>query len=341
MKNYLSIRDLSLSFGEKKILKEISFDVQKGEFVTLLGPSGCGKSTLLRCIAGLEQPQQGTLELDGQAIQQRPTKERDIGFVFQHYALFPTMTVFENVSFGLKARKMDKGTMNQRVFKLLDLVQLTDFADTNVQRLSGGQKQRVALARALATEPKILLLDEPLSALDAKIRKQLQKDLRHIQKELNMTMIFVTHDQEEAMLISDRVFVLEAGEIVQASSPFELYTSPESPFVAEFIGNNICFDWEELDEYTPVFSGMGNHHLYYIRPELISTKAIKGTFRIPVKLKNVITLGNIRRYRFETNRGKEIFVDRLNDWHEIPETNYLYIDAEDMIVVDVPRVINE
>ncbi len=341
MKNYLTIRNLSLSFGEKEILKNISFDVQKGEFVTLLGPSGCGKSTLLRCIAGLEQPQEGILELDGEEIQNRPTRERDIGFVFQHYALFPTMTVFENVAFGLKARKLEKGTINQRVFRLLDLVQLTEFADINVQRLSGGQKQRVALARALATEPKILLLDEPLSALDAKIRKQLQKDLRHIQKELNMTMIFVTHDQEEAMLISDRVFVLEAGEIVQASSPFELYTSPGNPFVAEFIGNNVSFDWEELNEYTSVFSGMGNRYLYYIRPELIATREAKGAFRIPVKLQSVSTLGNIRRYRFETNRGKEILVDRLNDWHDIPETHFLYIDPEDVIVVDVQRVVNE
>lgn len=337
MTNYLTIRDLSLAFGEKKILKEVSFEVQEGEFVTLLGPSGCGKSTLLRCIAGLEKPQQGIIELDQVEIQAQPAKDRGIGFVFQQYALFPTMSVFENVAFGLQVKKLSKEELQQRVFKLLDLVQLTDFAETNVQRLSGGQKQRVALARALATEPKILLLDEPLSALDAKIRKQLQKDLRRIQRELNMTMIFVTHDQEEAMLISDRVFVLEAGEIVQASSPFELYTAPQSPFVADFIGNNICFEWFELDEYTTVFSGMGNRSLYYIRPELISLKPVAGAFRIPVTLKNVQTLGNIRRYQFVTHRGKELFVDRLNDWHEIPETSALYIDAEDMIVVDVKQ----
>jgi len=339
MTNYLTIRDLSLSFGEKKILKNVSFDVQKGEFVTLLGPSGCGKSTLLRCIAGLEQPQEGMIELDGKEIQMQPTKDRDIGFVFQQYALFPTMTVFENVAFGLRVKKMSNEELHQRVFNLLDLVQLTEFSAVNVQRLSGGQKQRVALARALATEPKILLLDEPLSALDAKIRKQLQKDLRRIQRELNMTMIFVTHDQEEAMLISDRVFVLEAGEIVQASSPFELYTAPANPFVADFIGNNICFEWFELEEYTADFSQMGNQYLYYIRPELISMKPLEGAFRIPVVLNNVMTLGNIRRYHFQTSSGKEIVVDRLNDWQEIPETHSLYIDTEDVIVVEA-RVAN-
>ncbi|MGX7196404.1 heme ABC exporter ATP-binding protein CcmA [Enterococcus olivae] len=340
MTNYLTIRDLSLSFGEKKILNNVSFDVQKGEFVTLLGPSGCGKSTLLRCIAGLEQPQEGVIELDDKEIQAQPTKDRDIGFVFQQYALFPTMTVFENVAFGLKVKKLSKEELNQRVFNLLDLVQLTEFSSVNVQRLSGGQKQRVALARALATEPKILLLDEPLSALDAKIRKQLQKDLRRIQRELNMTMIFVTHDQEEAMLISDRVFVLEAGEIVQASSPFELYTAPASPFVADFIGNNICFEWFELEEYTADFSKMGNQYLYYIRPELISMEPLQGAFRVPVSLKNVVTLGNIRRYHFQTSNGKEIVVDRLNDWHEIPETKALYIDTEDVIVVDAKKAAN-
>lgn len=341
MRNYLSIRNLSLSFGEKKILNDLSFDVQKGELVTLLGPSGCGKSTLLRCIAGLEHPQLGTIKLDGQEIQSQSTRERGIGFVFQQYALFPTMSVFENVAFGLKVKKLEKKELRQQVMKLLELVQLTEFAETNVQRLSGGQKQRVALARALATEPKILLLDEPLSALDAKIRKQLQNDLQQIQRELEITMIFVTHDQEEAMRISDRVFILEGGNIEQTSTPFELYTAPKSRFVADFIGNNICFEWFELERYTSNFAGMGNNWIHYIRPELILMERTEEAFRIPVKLKNIITLGSIRRYFFESDEGKEIFVDRLNNWEDVAETNYLYIDPEDIISVEARKASGE
>ncbi|HCQ8740291.1 TPA: ABC transporter ATP-binding protein, partial [Enterococcus faecalis] len=234
---FLEIRNIELFFDDKQVLAIDEILIKKGELVTLLGPSGCGKSTLLRCITGLEKPKTGSVFLDSEPIQFKPTKERNIGFVFQNYALFPTMTVFENIAFGLKIKKLSKEEINQRVFKLLDLVSMTEHAEKNVQQLSGGQKQRVALARSLVTEPKVLLLDEPLSALDARIRKQLQKDIRRIQQELQMTMIFVTHDQEEAMRISDRIFVLDQGRVVQGSTPDKLYQKPKSSFVAEFIGN--------------------------------------------------------------------------------------------------------
>lgn len=186
---FLEIHDLNLFFDEKQILAIDEIQIEKGELVTLLGPSGCGKSTLLRCITGLEQPKSGEIVLDNENIADKPTKDRNIGFVFQQYALFPTMTVFENVAFGLKVKKLSPEVIKEKVFEMLSLVDMTEQADKNVQFLSGGQRQRVALARSLVTEPKVLLLDEPLSALDARIRKQLQRDLRAIQQSLGMTMI--------------------------------------------------------------------------------------------------------------------------------------------------------
>lgn len=330
---YLTIHDLSLDFGEKEILKDISLSVASGELVTLLGPSGSGKSTLLRCIAGLEKQKKGEITLDGQSIEDKSVRERGIGFVFQNYALFPTMTVFENVAFGLKVKKLPKEKWQKKVFELLDLVQLTEFANQNVQRLSGGQKQRVALIRALATEPKLLLLDEPLSALDAKIRRQLQKDLQEIQKKLGITMIFVTHDQDEAMLISDRVFVLDKGRIAQVSSPYELYTAPQSQFVADFIGNYLAFEWHELAPYTTAFAAKDNKWVFYIRPELISFAETADSIKLPVSLQGSATLGNIRRYWYKTDRGKTIVVDRLNDQKKIPEVDAVYLNFLDMIRV--------
>ncbi|OJG92461.1 hypothetical protein RV15_GL003254 [Enterococcus silesiacus] len=298
-----------------------------------MGPSGCGKSTLLRCITGLEQPKTGSILLDGQEIQAIPTKDRNIGFVFQNYALFPTMSVFDNVAFGLKIKKMKSEEINEKVFKILNLVNMTEHADKNVQLLSGGQKQRVALARSLVTEPKVLLLDEPLSALDARIRKQLQQDIRKIQQELKMTMIFVTHDQEEAMRISDRIFVLEAGRVSQVSTPEVLYQKPDNAFVAEFIGNYNKFDWLELAAYTDHFSGNGNRFVYYLRPELIQLETIEKAIKIPVTLEETINLGNIQRYVFHSDTGKKIIVDRLNNEYLQLSGDNLYINQEDIIQI--------
>lgn len=332
---YLNIHELTLFFGENQVLAIDDISINEGELVTLLGPSGCGKSTLLRCITGLEQPRTGKVLLDGEEIQGKPTKDRAIGFVFQNYALFPTMTVFENVAFGLKVKKLSKEAINQKVFKILDLVNMTEFADKNVQLLSGGQKQRVALARSLVTEPKVLLLDEPLSALDAKIRKQLQRDIRTIQQELGITMIFVTHDQEEAMRISDRIFVLEKGRVAQVSTAENLYQKPENTFVADFIGNYNKFDWLELEPYTDTFLGHGNRFIYYLRPELIQLDAVADGIKIPVVLKEKISLGNIQRYLFVTQENKEIIVDRLNDQPLRQVGHYLYMKEADIVKIPV------
>lgn len=330
---FLEIRDLTLFFDEKQVLEIDEIAIGEGELVTLLGPSGCGKSTLLRCIAGLEKPKTGTVFLDNEAVQDKPTKERNIGFVFQNYALFPTMTVFENVTFGLKVKKLNKEKINQQVFKMLDLVGMTEHAEKNVQQLSGGQKQRVALARSLVMEPKVLLLDEPLSALDARIRKQLQRDIRRIQQELQMTMIFVTHDQEEAMLISDRIFVLNQGKVVQVSTADRLYLQPENPFVAEFIGNYNRLDWKELAVYTDEFAANSNDFIYYLRPELIHFRGDMEMIAIPVTLKEQLSLGSIKRYIFQTANDSEIMVDRLNDNVIAPTTNFLYVHKKDILKI--------
>ncbi len=331
---FLEIHDLTLFFGEKQILDINEIQIEKGELVTLLGPSGCGKSTLLRCITGLEQPKTGEIILDNEHIADKLTKDRNIGFVFQNYALFPTMSVFENVAFGLKVKKISDNAIQEKVLKILDLVDMTEHAEKNVQFLSGGQRQRVALARSLVTEPKVLLLDEPLSALDARIRKQLQRDLRNIQQSLGMTMIFVTHDQEEAMRISDRIFVMEEGKVAQVSTSKELYQNPRSRFVAEFIGNYNRFEWFELEQYTREFAAKGNRSIYYLRPELIQFEPVPNAVQIPVHLKEAFILGNIQRYVFQTIEGKELMVDRLNDQEE-KIGDILYIQTKDILTIPV------
>lgn len=307
--SYLNLENVSLLFDDKKVLNDISLSVKKGELVTLLGPSGCGKSTLLRTIAGLETPVSGAIYLDGEEIQKKASRERNIGMVFQQYALFPTMTVFNNVAFGLNVKKLDKKIVKEKVDKILELVELSEFSDRYIPQLSGGQQQRVALARALVVEPKLLLLDEPLSALDARIRKQLQLEIRSIQKELGITMIFVTHDQEEAMRISDRIYVLSDGRLEQVSSPKELYTQPQSQFVAEFIG-----DYNQIQSTDLIGKiGTNQYKRYFARPEIISFKQIPGSIDINVAFEQEIILGNVIRYQFRTKDQKLLFVDRLNN----------------------------
>ncbi|MGX4685471.1 ABC transporter ATP-binding protein [Vagococcus sp. JNUCC 83] len=327
--SYLVVEDLSLSFDDKLVLNNVSLSVGKGELVTLLGPSGCGKSTLLRAIAGLEQPKSGKIFLDGEEIQDRQSRERQIGMVFQQYALFPTMTVYENVAFGLKVKKLDKKIIEEKVNKILGLVELEEFSKRYVTQLSGGQQQRVALARALVVEPKLLLLDEPLSALDARIRKQLQLEIRSIQQELGITMIFVTHDQEEAMRISDRIYVLSEGELEQASSPNELYTKPQSQFVAEFIG-----DYNKIPSSDLIGQiGTNQYKKYFARPEVISFDAMPDSIGIPVDFENQIVLGNVIRYQFKTGENQTIFVDRLNndENNNIEHIEILYIQQKDLL----------
>lgn len=233
---YLKIRDLSKTFGEFVALRDISLDVYEGEFVCFLGPSGCGKTTLLRAIAGLDIQTRGLIEQAGQDISTLPPDARDFGIVFQSYALFPNLRVARNIAYGLESRKLPKDQIQSRVKELLALVGLSDQGEKYPAQLSGGQQQRVALARALATSPGLLLLDEPLSALDAKVRTHLRSEITGLQKRLGVTTIMVTHDQEEALTMADRIVVMDHGVIVQIGTPQEIYSVPASSFVADFIG---------------------------------------------------------------------------------------------------------
>ncbi|MDC0037361.1 putative 2-aminoethylphosphonate ABC transporter ATP-binding protein [Alphaproteobacteria bacterium] len=234
---YLAVNNLSKSFGNFEAIKNIAIDIKEGEFVCFLGPSGCGKTTLLRCIAGLETQTAGSVIQKDIDISYEPPSNRDFGIVFQSYALFPNLSVFSNIAYGLINNKWKKNDVKKRVDELLDLVNLTEHAPKYPSQLSGGEQQRVALARALATSPGLLLLDEPLSALDAKVRVFLRKQIRDLQRKLGVTTIMVTHDQEEAQTMADRIFVMNEGEIIQSGTPSEIYTKANSPFIASFIGS--------------------------------------------------------------------------------------------------------
>ena len=244
----LQIRSIYKSFGSKAVLKGIDVDVKHGEFVTLLGPSGCGKTTLLRIIGGFEKADSGEVLLNGQVISNRWPSKRPINTVFQNYALFPHLNIFGNVAFGLKSQKVPKDEIERRVNAMLELVNIADLAKEMPSTLSGGQKQRAALARALVNEPEILLLDEPLSALDANLRKKLQVELRELQKKTDTTFILVTHDQDEAIAVSDRILVMHQGQIVQDGSPEDVYEHPVNRFVSTFIGEANILECERVSE---------------------------------------------------------------------------------------------
>ena len=237
----LSLKNVSKAFDDKTVLSSLDLDIQDGEFITLLGPSGCGKTTLLRLIAGFEQPDTGAVVLSGHNITQAAPEHRPLNTVFQNYALFPHMSVYDNVAYGLKMEKRPKDEIRQRVDDVLAMVQLQDFARRKPHQLSGGQQQRVAIARAVVKRPQLLLLDEPLSALDYKLRRTMQVELKRLQRELGITFVFVTHDQEEALSMSDRVVVLKDGAIQQLGTPREIYERPANLFTARFVGETNLF----------------------------------------------------------------------------------------------------
>lgn len=302
--SYLSIQGLNKSYGSTQIFSDINCEIGQGEFITLLGPSGCGKSTLLRCIAGLTTVNGGQILLDGEDLVPVTPQKRGIGMVFQSYALFPNMSVEQNVAFGLRMQKADKAQSQARVKEALQMVELSDFANRYPHQLSGGQCQRVALARSLVTRPRLLLLDEPLSALDARIRRHLREQIREIQQELGLTTIFVTHDQEEALVMSDRIFLMNAGKIVQSGNAETLYTEPVDAFAAGFIGNYNLLDAEAASRLLdrPISTRVA------IRPEAI---AISADGEIEGLIRSHSLLGNVIRYRVEA-RGVELLVDVLN-----------------------------
>ena len=302
--SFVSVENLQKNYGSTAVFSDINCDIHKGEFVTLLGPSGCGKSTLLRCIAGLTPVTSGSIFLDGKDLVPVSPQKRGIGMVFQSYALFPNMNVEQNVAFGLRMQKVSTDEMKQRVGEVLKLVELNEFATRYPHQLSGGQCQRVALARSLVIRPRLLLLDEPLSALDARIRKHLREQIRAIQQELGLTTIFVTHDQEEALTMSDRIFLMNQGRIVQSGDAETLYTAPVDAFAAGFIGN---YNLLEADAASRLMQRPINSRVA-IRPEAIQL-SLTGSLEGEVRSHSL--LGNVIRYRVEA-RGVELVVDVLN-----------------------------
>ena len=253
MRKLIEFQNIVKSFNDSLVLKGINLSIHENEFVTLLGPSGCGKTTLLRILGGFIQQNEGHVYFDDIEISNIPPYKREINTVFQRYALFPHMNVFDNVAFGLRIKKQDKNTIEQKVKKMLKLVNLEGYEDRPVTLLSGGQQQRVAIARALVNEPMVLLLDEPLGALDLKLRKEMQIELKKIQQEVGITFIYVTHDQEEALTMSDTIVVMNAGEIQQIGTPTDIYNEPENRFVADFIGESNILEGVMLEDYKVKF----------------------------------------------------------------------------------------
>ena len=297
----VSIKGLSRSFGDVRAVAGVDLDIQEGEFITLLGPSGSGKTTVLRMIAGFEKPDSGTIELAGKDVSQLPPYERDVNTVFQDYALFPHMNVISNIEYGLKVKGVAKQECTMRALEALKQVRLEGYGERKPSQLSGGQRQRVALARALVNRPSVLLLDEPLGALDLKLREQMQIELKQLQREVGITFIFVTHDQEEALTMSDRIAVFNNGKIEQLGTPREIYENPVSAFVSEFVGqtNKLTIGGKNIN----------------IRPESISVSQSTGPGNQSLSgvLQDVIFVGAITRYLVHTNSGVVISVNPIGN----------------------------
>lgn len=307
---YIEFKNIDKFYGDNHVLKGINLEINKGDFVTLLGPSGCGKSTLLRCLAGLEQISGGQILLDGEDITNKDPKDRNIGMVFQQYSLFPNMTVEENLSFGLKLQKLDTSEINRRVKDAIDMVELKGKEKEYPANLSGGQQQRVALARGIVMQPKVLLLDEPLSAIDAKLRKSLQASIRRIHKNLGLTSVFVTHDQDEAMVMSDVIHLFHDGKIEQSGSPVEVYTRPVTPFAAGFIGSYNILDASAMERMTNRDWKGGQVAIrpetFFLSKEQITTEdyCMEGT------ITDSVPRGNVLRYSVNIN-DVEVYADVL------------------------------
>ena len=314
------LTDVDKNFENDRVVKKLNLDVQEGEFLTMLGPSGCGKTTTLRMIAGFEYPTGGRIFLEGQDVDDKKPNERNVNTVFQNYALFPHMNVFDNIAFGLVEKKVKKDEIRRRVEEMIRLVRLDGMEKRMPSQMSGGQKQRVAIARALVNQPKVLLLDEPLGALDLKLRKQMQGELKHLQKRLGITFIYVTHDQEEALTMSDRIAVMNNGYLEQVGTPEEVYNHPQTKFVADFIGeSNIIEGYIEhmtkdsievtMESGKAVIheSGYRLEEMVYlcVRPEnlKITTDAVEG-FRFRGQVREHIFIGSINKTMFELPNGQ-------------------------------------
>lgn len=357
MSPILNLKNINKSYGAVKGVEDISLSVSSGEIVSLLGPSGCGKTTTLRMIAGFEQPSSGEMEIAGKSAIGLKPYERNVGLVFQHFALFPHMTIEQNVGYGLKYRGVPSAERESRIAEALQLVQLGDFRKRKPSQLSGGQQQRVALARAIVTRPAIMLLDEPLSALDAKLRQTLQVELRQILKTVNCSTIIVTHDQEEAMSLGDRLIVMNKGRIEQDGTPQEIYRKPASEFVADFIGHASWLEGIICERKTENFAAVqvgtelihvrANHeigsrvklcirpeHINIISPDQISAGAIENIIRAEVV--NVLYLGSTTQVTLNISGNIKLYVNVMNRSHftyAIGDRVALRFDANNVIVL--------
>ena len=317
----LQLKQINKYFGRSHVIKDVNIDFEKGHFVTFLGPSGCGKTTLLRMVAGFYEPDDGEILLNGKRIERIPPYSRNTAMVFQEYALFPHMNVFDNVSYGLRVKNRPKEEIERRVKEALDLMQLKGMEDRFPNQMSGGQQQRVAVARALVMNPEVLLLDEPLSNLDAKLRESVRVELRDIQKKMGLSTIYVTHDQSEALSMSDMIVVLKGGVVHQTGSPQEIYFEPKTPFVADFIGTTNLLSVKGLGENTVSYGNdripttksvnAGQEYCLSIRPECLKLvkEAFDGQVNVKVTIQNKMFLGEKIRYFVNDSLGKEWIID--------------------------------
>ena len=317
----LQLKQINKYFGRSHVIKDVNIDFEKGHFVTFLGPSGCGKTTLLRMVAGFYEPDDGEILLNGKRIERIPPYSRNTAMVFQEYALFPHMNVFDNVSYGLRVKNRLKEEIERRVKEALDLMQLKGMEDRFPNQMSGGQQQRVAVARALVMNPEVLLLDEPLSNLDAKLRESVRVELRDIQKKMGLSTIYVTHDQSEALSMSDMIVVLKGGVVHQTGSPQEIYFEPKTPFVADFIGTTNLLSVKGLGENTVSYGNdripttksvnAGQEYCLSIRPECLKLvkEAVDGQVNVKVTIQNKMFLGEKIRYFVNDSLGKEWIID--------------------------------
>lgn len=339
--NVLELISLSKTFEDKEVLKDFTLDIKEGEFLTLLGPSGCGKTTTLRIIGGFEEADRGIVNFMGQNINDVPAYKRDLNTVFQSYALFPHLNVFENIAFGLRLKKIPEGEIKDKVLRMLKLIGLEDFSKRKITSLSGGQQQRIAIARALVNEPKVLLLDEPLGALDLKLRKGMQLELKRIQESVGITFIYVTHDQEEAMTMSDRIVVMNQGLIQQVGRPVDIYNEPKNSFVASFIGESNIIKGRIVEDYLVEFSdhvfkcvdsGFGQDIPVQVvlRPEdIIMTKEEDGM--ISGTVKSVIFMGVHNEIRADV-KGYEYLIHSTKS-AEVGQRIGLRVDPDEIHVM--------
>ena len=357
-KKLIEFRNIVKNFDGQIVLKGVNLDIYENEFVTLLGPSGCGKTTLLRILGGFLEADEGKVIFDGEEISQKPPYERELNTVFQKYALFPHLSVYENIAFGLKIKKMSKDVIEQKVMKMLKLIGLEGYENKNTTLLSGGQQQRVAIARALVNEPKVLLLDEPLAALDLKLRKEMQYELKRIQQEVGITFIFVTHDQEEALTISDKIVVMKNGEIQQVGTPEEIYNEPANRYVANFIGESNILPGVMLEDYKVRFDDITFDCVDFgfrenekvdvvIRPEDIDIVDVKDG-KMTGEVLSVLFKGVHYEIIVETVPGTSVTVDmRVIHNHDVTSedgkekisANNFYVDVEDVQKLDDKEIV--